>query len=167
MDHGPIEPPRDPDAMNTPAPLPTEGGPPKAAVVSTTHVDCPNCGYNLTGVAIGGNCPECGLMIGRGTVNNPNLPTNGNAVAAMVLGICSIVLCPMYGVLSLVCGPLAIYFAGSARRQIRTGHYAASSEGLATAGRVTGWIGLSLGLLALLIVAVFFAIPVLLALLNA
>ncbi len=158
--------------MNDPA----DGAPPpppppavqvQAAVPIATHVTCPNCGYNLTGVPIGGRCPECSLMIGRGTIQNPNLPSSGEAVASMVLGIVSIVTCFGYGVLSVVCGPLAIYFARRARKRIKAEQFSASSSGLATAGYVTGIIGTVLGLIGVLFLVLIFVLPLLLALIAA
>lgn len=158
-------PPRDPDAMNQPQDL--QALQHAAAPPQSTHVTCPNCGYNLTGVAIGGNCPECNLMIGRGTVQNPNQPTSGNAIAALVLGICSIALCFSYGLISLICGPLAIYFARQADKQIKTGQFSTSSAGMATAGRVTGIIGLCLGLLGVLVLLLIFGMPIIMMIIAA
>ncbi len=132
----------------------------------STHVTCPNCGYNLTGVPIGGNCPECNLMIGRGTIHNPNLPTNGYAIASLVLGICSLVLCSAWGLPTLICAPLAIYFGGVARRQVARGGYAPSSAGLATAGRIMGWIGVSFLVLGVLVVLLVIVLPVALSALS-
>jgi hypothetical protein len=164
----PAPPPRDPDAMHAPTPAPPETPdapeapetPAPAAAPDASRVRCLNCGYDLTGAVIGGTCPECGMKIGGGTLRNfSDLPTSGHAIASLVLGICGIVLgCASYGVLSVVCAPLAIFFAGKARKDLEAGTVRPSSAGLATAGRVMGWI--AIGLLAVIaVLAGFFCLP--------
>jgi hypothetical protein len=82
--------------------------------------------------------------------------TSGFAIAALVLGICSIVLCWCYGVPSLICGILALVFHSNAMRDIATGSASPNSAGMARAGRITGLIGLvlSVGLWVVVLVAV-------------
>lgn len=126
----------------------TQGSMPPPVVA--THIACPNCGYNLTGVAIGSACPECGLVIGRGMFAADNLPTSGKAIASLVLGIVSIVMCSAYGVLSVPCGIIAIVMANGVKQQIVRQEVAPSSAGLAKAGWVCGVIGLVLGGLMML-----------------
>ena len=122
-----------------------------------TSIQCPNCGYNLTGVQLGSACPECNLIIGRGALGGPTLPTSGYAVASLVLGICSITIgCGTYGVLSIICGPLALIFSRKATLQIREGGMSGSSNGLKTAGFVTGLIGTIVGALAMVGIVLFF-----------
>ncbi len=122
--------------------------------VVPTAVFCLHCGYNLTGVAIGSTCPECGTRV-MPLFQGHLLPTSGKAVAAMVLGICSIVGCMFYGIPSLICGPLAIIFAIQAKKQISQGEAGSSSLGMATAGLVCGIIGLSMVILIVGIAVVF------------
>ena len=117
--------------------------------VSPTSVYCIQCGYNLTGVAIGSTCPECGRTVAP-SFHGQTLPTSGKAVASMVLGICSIIGCMFYGIPSLICGPLAIIFAILAKKQVARGEAGSSSAGMATAGLICGIVGVSL--VALLIV---------------
>ena len=114
--------------------------------IEATSVFCVQCGYNLTGVAIGSTCPECGRTVAP-SFHGQMLPTSGKAVASMVLGICSIVGCMFYGVPALVCGPLAIIFAKQANGQVRRGEAGESSRGMALAGLICGIIGLCLALL--------------------
>jgi len=79
--------------------------------------------------------------------------SNGMAIAALVLGIVSIVICWLCG-LGVVAGVLAVVFGilGLKRAKALPGR---PSAGLATAGIVTGAIGavLSVGLLLLIIVS--------------
>ena len=100
---------------------------------------CAFCGYNLSGVKLGGKCPECGNVVNF--VANRPYQSNGAAVASLVLGIVSVVGCVAYGVLSIVCGPLAIYFAGKATKNIQRGQAVPSTRGMATGGRICGIIG--------------------------
>ena len=127
-----------------------------------SRVRCLNCGYDLTGATIGGKCPECGLVIGAGAfafAEATGRPTSGNAIAALVLGICALVLgCGSYGLMALICGPLAILFARRARADVAAGRVSEGSAGLATAGRVMGWIALGLLLAGGVIVALMLGI---------
>jgi hypothetical protein len=70
--------------------------------------------------------------------------TPGNAVAALVLGILGLVLCP------IICSVLAIIFGQQARQEIERDP-SLTGGGLATAGFVMGIVGLALygGLLLL------------------
>jgi hypothetical protein len=86
----------------------------------------------------------------------PPLPTSGFAVAALVLGIASIVTCLCYGVPSLICGILALVFHSNAMRDIYSGSVAPESASMARAGRICGIIGLVLAVLFWGIVLVFF-----------
>ena len=62
----------------------------------------------------------------------PPRPTNGMAIAAMVCGIVGV--CSPLGILGVIFGTIA-------KRQIReTGE---GGDGMATAGLVTGWIGIA------------------------
>lgn len=131
------------------------------APLRVSNTVCPNCGYNLTGATIGMGCPECGMIVGVGLLGAHSLPTSGKAVAAMVLGILSILGCMSYGLFSIVCGPLAILFALQAKGQSRRGEVSPSSEGMATAGLVCGIIGTVIGGVALLVFGGFFAAMIL------
>ncbi|MEM1444758.1 MAG: hypothetical protein AAGF84_01775 [Planctomycetota bacterium] len=157
---------RDPDAMQDgksepPPPAPTPLPPPPPAAPGPSRVQCLNCGYDLTGATIGGSCPECGMIIGGGTLANAqNKPTSGNAIAALVLGICAIVMgCGSYGLLSLVLGPLAIWFARQARADMQAGNYSDGSKSLATAGQIMGWIATILALIVIASLIGFFCLP--------
>jgi hypothetical protein len=77
--------------------------------------------------------------------------TSGFAVASMILGICSLVTCLCYGVLPLICGILALVFAGHATRDIQAGRASISSAGMARAGRICGIFGLVIAAIWLLI----------------
>ena len=72
-------------------------------------------------------------------------PTNGLSIASLVLGICSIVLWWFFG-LGIVLGILAVVFGVKARRR--------TPNGMATAGLVTGIIGLSLSVLFVVLVVI-------------
>ena len=88
----------------------------------------------------------------------PGIPlkTSGHAVASLVLGIISIPMCSAYGIPSLICGILAVVFAGTANRELAAGHVSPNSAGLARAGKICGWIGIALSILlwGIIIVAI-------------
>lgn len=112
-------------------------------------VQCLSCGYNLVGVRIGERCPECGSQIMQFASNRQQ--SSGKAITSMVLGILSIITCLGYGILGVPCGIIAIIFAKKARLAVQAGTAPASSLGMATAGRVCGWIGFILSAIYFLI----------------
>ncbi len=80
----------------------------------------------------------------------PAPPTNGLAIAAMVVSIVSIMSCPCpVGIVGALMGH-------SARRQIR--ERGESGEGLATAGIIMGWISTGLSVLVILGYVVLFVV---------
>jgi len=123
---------------------------------------CANCGYSLKGLNVDGNCPECATPVVRSVGADGR--GNGYAVASLVLGICGIVLgCSSYGLIGLICGPLALVYHAKAVGKVRDGLAPASSLGLAKAGRICGWIALGLAILVFVFIALFivlgFALP--------
>lgn len=83
-----------------------------------------------------------------------------NATATLVLGICSIVGCFLYGIPGIVCGIIAIVLHGKDKKVYATDPEGyRKSFGNSKAGLVCGIIGLSLSILWLLylvVVIVFF-----------
>ncbi len=67
----------------------------------------------------------------------PKAPTNGQAIASMVLGI--LFLCGIGSILALI-------FGHQAKREIEASNGAQGGEGMAQAGIVLGWIGIGLAL---------------------
>ncbi len=104
---------------------------------------CAFCGYNLAGTTLGQACPECGNVMSSHPIQGSL--GSGHAIASLVLGIISIPSCLLYGVPSLICGPLAIFFGMQAARLIREGRANPSSQGMATAGKICGIVGTCLG----------------------
>lgn len=137
---------------------PAPHAPPSARPVRYEFT-CIACGYALRGQRIEDLCPECGTPI---AVSLRNIPTSGSAIAALVLGIISILGCAGYGIPSLITGPLAIYFSYRAKAQVREGRAGQNSVALAKAGFICAIVGLSLGALSLLFLLIFFLIPLLL-----
>lgn len=116
---------------------------------------CTFCGYELTGMDVGGNCPECGKPIWE---SNIQPPTSGLSIASMVCGIVGLMGCILYGVPTLVLGPLAVIFGEIAARQYKRGFRGGATKGFAMTGRICGWIGIvfSYGfLLTILAIAIF------------
>jgi hypothetical protein len=81
----------------------------------------------------------------------PQRPTNGLAIASLIVGIIGFFSCPLIGA-------VAIYLGNRAQAQIaQTGE---DGEGLAKAGVILGWIALALTALALLAAAVVVTIAI-------
>jgi len=102
---------------------------------------------------IGQACPNCGTPVGKARQAGGN--SSGKAIAALVLGICSIVGCLFYGVPGLVCGILAIYFARKVRQEIEAGEADLSAKGMSDAGRICGIIGTCLSALFVVLMIVY------------
>ncbi len=109
-----------------------------------TNITCLQCGYDLTGSAVGGYCPECGTPVAntlRPMGSRQNAP---NSVACMILGILSLTVCGLLG-------PIAIMLYYNARNHYQSGYYSSSSMSMAKAGLITGWIATGLMCLWILV----------------
>ncbi|MEM9415284.1 MAG: DUF4190 domain-containing protein [Planctomycetota bacterium] len=152
MEQDPFTPP--PTTNMTPLPVP-----PRApdAHGNPYIFHCVGCGNTLSDATLGGACPHCGtptdqsLQRAAGTNNG----TPGSAIASLVLGIAAIVSCLFYGLPAIICGILAIVFASRADRLIRSGQFGSQGQGMATAGRICGWIGLALGLIYMVLIILY------------
>jgi hypothetical protein len=76
--------------------------------------------------------------------------TPGSATAALILGICSLVIC------GIICGPLAIVYGNRAKREIDMSGGRLGGRGMATAGVIMGWIAVALTVvfIAVIVIAV-------------
>jgi Domain of unknown function (DUF4190) len=70
----------------------------------------------------------------------PGPQTPGAATAALILGICSLILCPL-------CAPFAIFYGSRARKDIDASDGRLTGRGLGTAGVVLGWVAIGLTVL--------------------
>ena len=70
--------------------------------------------------------------------------TPGSATAALILGICAILVCP------IICAPLALVYGNKARNEIDGSGGRLGGRGMATAGIVLGWIGVALAVLSII-----------------
>lgn len=125
---------------------------------SRPRVPCARCGYDIAGQRLGDPCPECGEPVRQFPLDART--NSGMAVASMILGIVSVIGCMAYGVLSIICGPLAIWFSIKAKRAIREDRAARSSGGMATAGLVCGIVGTVIGGLYFLVMVVFVGLAI-------
>lgn len=115
---------------------------------------CPTCGSPIHVESGAGSQPQaasvpppCPTPLAPPPVQGP-APTNGYAIASLVLGILSIV--PGVYVGGLIMGTLAIVFSKMATTRIKAAVGSLNGQGLATAGLVTGIVGLSLSVMVIL-----------------
>lgn len=108
-----------------------------------TDLVCQKCGYNLTGVTLGGLCPGCGAPAAD-SFTPQELPTNKFANTALILGVISLTTCAFAGIVGGPAGICAVVFGILARVQISEGAYAPKSRSHATAGIICGIIGVVL-----------------------
>lgn len=114
---------------------------------------CNTCGYELTGFSVEGVCPECGTKIW-----NPHTmqPTSGYAITSLVLGCLSIVSCATIGPVAFVFGLPGVIFGHMSTAQLRRGTRGGATKGLAIAGLVLSYIGLSVAIIFLLFFLLMF-----------
>ncbi|MEU2716536.1 DUF4190 domain-containing protein [Streptomyces sp. NPDC007205] len=93
-----------------------------------------------------------GYPAGYGWPGMPMAPQNGMGTAAMVLGILSLCLFCMYGVVSVVLGILAVVFGIKGRRRADLGE--ATNHGQAQAGLIMGVVGIVLGIVVIVLLAI-------------
>lgn len=86
-------------------------------------------------------CPQCNNQ-GTAGAGLPNAP---GAVASLVFGILAVVT----GLLGLIAGPIAVVLAGQARDALRNHPGQYGGDGLASAGRILGFVGIGLSALTL------------------
>ncbi|MEM6756445.1 MAG: hypothetical protein AAF586_04700 [Planctomycetota bacterium] len=134
--------------------------------VERSRVACAYCGYDLSGTAIGGKCPECGASVAESVrvSSAAGTPAGGTDSSPVV--------CLVFGVIALVtgCTPLgfvAIWQHGVAKRAIAQGRAPKDQMVLATVGLIMGWIAVAFFLLGLLFFAIIFLTPILLAIFAA
>lgn len=79
-----------------------------------------------------------------GTAGPLDAGSNGKATAALVLGICGLIVCPV------ICSVLALVLGYQARNEIDRGG-GQSNRSSAVTGIVLGWVGLAVGLLLIIL----------------
>lgn len=84
--------------------------------------------------------------------NNPD-PGQGKGVAAMVLGICSILTCSCYGIVGLVTGIIGLYLAKQSKEC--SGGF---ENGFAKAGRICSLVGVILSALMIVYLVICFCL---------
>lgn len=116
----------------------------------TAIKECPSCAESVQSAAK--VCRYCGYDFesGQRPSASPS-PTNGLAVAALVLGIIGVVfgLLPLTFFIALVCGVLALIFGALGWRKANRG---SGRKGMAIAGFILGLAGLGLGIAGIVIV---------------
>jgi hypothetical protein len=91
---------------------------------------------------------------------HPNAPRAiPNADLVLVMGICSIVFCLVYGVVGIACGWVGLHYFGKVKREYESNPSAYTDDSFrnAKAGKVCAIVGISLGALFLLIFAIAIA----------
>ncbi|MFI4862052.1 MAG: DUF4190 domain-containing protein [Phycisphaerales bacterium JB063] len=152
-------PPTHANTPSTPAPAapatpPTHAAPRPPYIpgeIAATTVQCSGCGYNLTGVTIGGVCPECGMDVGQSIMTGATQATSSLAVSSMVLGIIAVfpACIPFVGIaLPLIGLPMGIV----SLNQYKRNQFTPGSKGMAIAGVATNGVALLIQLGMLIMV---------------
>jgi len=81
----------------------------------------------------------------------PPTQSSGTAVAALVLGICGFVVCP------LICSIAAIICGNIALNEIERSGGRITGRDMAKAGLILGWVGVALCVIGLLVIVGFIA----------
>jgi len=126
--------------------------------VDPSRLVCSTCGYDLSGTAVGGKCPECGAGVAESIRVSSSLRSSSGGQNDS-----SPTVCLVFGLIGLVagCTPLgfvAIWQYGVAKRAIAEGRAPSDQMTLATIGLVTGWIAIGLLVLQLAFVVFFFGL---------
>jgi hypothetical protein len=87
-------------------------------------------------------------------------PTDGRAIAALVVGIVAGAGICAYGVVAVILGPIAIYLGLSSQRRIRAGGGALGGGGMAMAGWIIGMVATGVGAIYLLFFVVVFGMAI-------
>ena len=108
----------------------------------------PPAGYGAGNYPAAGY-PAPGYQASAGSTGPTGPTTSSNAVLSLVMGILSFFVCPV--ILAII----AIVYGNKAKDEIAASNGAIGGSGLATAGRILGWVNLILGLLTIVFVVVF------------
>jgi len=108
---------------------------------------CPYCGKESN--KEGSFCHFCGKSIEQPVVSPQTTTTSGLAIAILVLGIAGLTILPL-----LIPSLLAVIFGSKAQKEQNVG-----GRGLATAGKILGWIGLSIWIAVCVYFIVLQAMP--------
>jgi hypothetical protein len=84
----------------------------------------------------------------------PPTRESGSAIAALILGICGFLVCP------LVCSIAAIVCANKAFTEIDGSGGRVTGRGMAQAGLILGWIGVALCALGLILLVALFVFAI-------
>jgi hypothetical protein len=140
----PEQPPQAPQ-MPPPPPMPGVAPPPPMAGVAPPPPPPPVPGAPQGAVPPGQGVPPPGYQA-PGYVRP--LPTDGMAVASLIMGVVSFVFCP------LLAAALAIIFGYVAKGNIRNSGGTLGGDGMATFGIVLGFINLAVTALVIIIVII-------------
>jgi hypothetical protein len=129
-----------------PPPLPEPSAPP------TSSINCWKCGYDLRGLQVTDNCPECGTPVWSTPAGMPQQPVAQIEADAMTWGVVSLVL--VFFCLGPLAGFVAIPAVVKGRRAmalVNTGRVPKHLATQARTGMILGWvtIGVSIAILAL------------------
>lgn len=110
--------------------------------IQSSSFKCVTCGYDLTGSALGGVCPECGTPVRQSlNVGPASGGVSSSATTCMILGIIGITACGLVG-------PFAIWLYYRVKGEVERGEASPASLGTAKVGLILGWISTGLTLIA-------------------
>ncbi len=110
------------------------GASPSAAPTDSAGIRCIECGYDLSGTAVGAVCPECGRRVAD-SLMPVRSAGHGAAKAALIAGIATLVALPPLGF-------LAVHYANRFYRLPAAARADPSSAFMARAGWTLGVLGI-------------------------
>ncbi len=119
---------------------------------------CSKCGYHLTGLGVDDVCPECGTTIWR---QEGVQSISGFAITSLVMGCLAITWLVMEGIFFytvslfgigavITLGLTGVIFGHLSNAQVRRGTRSGATKGIAIAGLILSYFGISLRILSLL-----------------
>lgn len=110
-------------------------------VASEASVHCRSCNYDLTGTALGGTCPECGMPVNETLqplldAGKARASGSTKATTSLILGILSVLVCPGTA-------PFAVAYGVGALKEANDRPDQGGRKVMAWCGIVTGGIGVA------------------------
>jgi hypothetical protein len=120
--------------------------------INANTLTCNICGYDLSGTAVGGTCPECGTPVSASMAGVEGTSANKEAsnaeIVCLIMGILSLFAC------APICGPLGLYSYSNYQKLIGK---RSNPSSMARTGQVLSIVGIVLFVAQCFLAAAIFA----------